>query len=89
MTRGWIVNLSRDDCTREVERDHEPVCVTDDGEPVFEVWYWHAASRRYFVLSRGPHDARMIARGVIYFQPDDVPASLRTRFALMQRKRAS
>jgi hypothetical protein len=86
MTRGWIVNLSRDDCTREVERDHEPVCVTDAGEPVFEVWYWHAGTRRYFVLTRGPHDAFMIASGVIYFHPDDAPEVLRTRLEGVQRR---
>lgn len=85
MARGWIVNLSRDDGTREVEREHEPVCTTDDGEPVFEVWFWHAQARRYFVLSRGPHDVRALASGVIYIHPDDVPDALRARFDVVTK----
>lgn len=84
MTRGWIVNLSRDDCTREVEREHEPVCDTDDG-PVFEVWFWHERTRRWFVLSRGPQDARALARGVVYIHPDDVPDALRARFDVVTK----
>lgn len=80
MARGWIVNVSRDDGTREVERDHEPVLRLDDGSPVFEVWFWHAFLRCYFCMTRGPHDPRSVARGVIYFDPSDVPRALRDRF---------
>jgi len=83
------VNVSRDDGTHEVERDHAPCLVLDNGDFVFEVWFWHSTLRCYFCLTRGPHAARAIAQGVIYFHPDDVPHALRARVEAAQLKLAS
>lgn len=85
MYRGWIINVSRADADHEVERNHEPAIVLDDGTLVFEVWFWHQDLRRYFCMTKGPADARMIAQGVVYFHPDEVPDALRTRIEAMSR----
>jgi hypothetical protein len=83
--KGWIVNVSRDDATHEVERAHEPTIVLDTGEPVFEVWFWHHVTQRWFVMTKGPHDPRAVAQGVVYFHPNDVPHALRARVDLLRK----
>ena len=79
MRNGWIVNVSRADETRLVSREQREVFDLD-GEPVFEVWFWHHLTRRWWVMSHAP-DPRLAAQGVVYFAPEDVPARLRERLA--------
>ena len=79
--RGWIINLHSTDPaqTREEERDQEPaIYLPGSGEPVFEVWFWHAQLARWFVMSKRA-DPLMQAKGVVYFDPDEVADSLRER----------
>lgn len=71
------MNLSREDASYECDRDQEPVLVLD-GESVFEVWYWHAATRRWFAMALRA-DPAMEREGVIYFHPHEVPAGLRAK----------
>lgn len=85
LRKGWIVNISRDDGTHEVERDQEPVITFDDGEFAFEVWFWHPRLARYFVLTKGPQDPSLIAQGVIYFTPNEIPDVLRARVSLLEK----
>lgn len=85
MALGWIINVSREDGTHEVERDHAPAIVLDDGSLVFEVWFWHQTLRRYFCMTGGPHDVSRIAQGVVYFHPTDVPNVLRERIQFFQK----
>jgi len=66
---GWIINLWDDSQTREVTREQPPVIyLPDGGEPVFEVWFWHAQVFRWFVMSRS-FNVNYQRGGVIYFDP--------------------
>ncbi len=82
--RGWSINVHRPDDTREVDLDQQPVFVLDDGEVVFEVWFWHAPAARWFVMT-WLDDPSLAARGVLCFRPTDVPSVLRARLATMKR----
>lgn len=77
LMRGWILNLSRADASYEVTRDQEPV-LDLDGDPVFEVWFFHAQTKKWFVMSLR-EDPAMAREGVIYFHPHEVPGGLRAR----------
>jgi len=81
--KGWIINVHRPDDTREVELAQAPVLVLDAGEIVFEVWFWHAASSRWFVMTWAD-DAAFAARGIVAFRPTDVPAVLRAKVAALR-----
>lgn len=77
---GWIINLWRtEDCRTEV-RNQEPVFFFSDGQPCFEVWFWHVDLYRWFVMSYR-RDPRLEAQNVVYFHPDETPDQLRARFA--------
>jgi len=75
--KGWILNLSRADASYEVTRDQEPV-LDLDGEPVFEVWFFHASTRKWLVMALR-EDPAMAREGVIFFHPHEVPSALRAR----------
>lgn len=80
MAKGWIVNVSRSDGTLEVDRDQEPVCYAN-GLPVFEIWFWHADLRCYFVMTKGPLEDAM---STIFFHPDSPPEHLQESIAQLQ-----
>jgi hypothetical protein len=81
MSKGLIVNVSdsRYDC--EVERVQPPVLTLEDGTPVFEVWFYHWVLKRWFVMSY-IYDQRMIAQGIVYFQPGNVEGLKRTMYSM-------
>jgi hypothetical protein len=81
--KGWSINIHRPDDTREVEREQPPVLVLDGGEIVFEVWFWHARSARWFVMT-WQDDPSFAARGIVAFRPTDVPSALRERVAALR-----
>jgi hypothetical protein len=83
--RGWILNLSRDDQTREEER-YQRALFDLDGEPVFEVWLWYSDLERWFVLS-WERDPKLEAQGVIYYNPNEIPDGLRSRVRGMRKMR--
>lgn len=85
MAKGWIVNLSRSDATQEVEREQAPVFTFVDGEPCFEVWFWHRDLKRWFVMSRY-HDPMLMSHGVVFFTPEEAPDRLRARVKLMEKQ---
>lgn len=76
--RGFIGNISRPDFSRFEDRDQTPVFLDADGTPVFEVWFWHADLRLWFVMSHAP-DAQMQVHGVVYFNPGELPDQLYRR----------
>lgn len=78
MRQGWIVNVSRDDDSTRLEARDQREVFDLDGEPVFEVWFWHALTRRWWVMSYA-RDPRLEAQGVVFFSPEDVPERLRER----------
>jgi hypothetical protein len=82
MREGLIVNMNDPTWDRWEFRDQEP-CFEIDGEPVFEVWYWHEGLKRWFVMSHAS-DPVMMAQGVVYFRPSEVPEQLRERIAYME-----
>ena len=83
LRKGWIINLSRPDENKEVERDQPPAITLDDGDVVFEVWFWHSLLRRWFVMSYSPIPA-LVAQGVVFFAPDEVPERLKARMQLIE-----
>jgi hypothetical protein len=81
---GWIINLCSTADTREEIRQQPPVFYTEQGEPVYEVWFWHSLLRRWFVMSTVRNE-EMEAQGVVYFHPREVPDKLRERMRAMER----
>lgn len=62
--------------TRQEEREQPPV-IWLDGDPVFEVWFWHSRLRRWFVLSKS-YNTHLQLNGVIFFDTqEDLLAKLR------------
>ena len=43
----------------------------EDGDPVFEVWFWHQGLQRWFVMATQADPLRVTA-GVVYFMPTAV-----------------
>ncbi len=81
---GWVINLDRSEETRQEVRAQPPVFFLDDGEPVYEVWFWHPLLKRWFVMSLAPVLA-LEAQGVVYFHPNEVPEALRERVEALER----
>jgi len=70
VTSGWVINLWDDSRTEEVDRAQPPVIyLPDTAEPVFEVWFWHAEIRVWFVMSRS-FNVHLQRAGVVYFDPN-------------------
>jgi hypothetical protein len=86
-TKGWIINLDRDDSTSEVVSDQQPLFVMQDGAPCYEVWKWHATLGRWFVMSYRPNPS-LAASGVIYYTPEEVPNGLRKRMRDLEQQHA-
>lgn len=84
MALGLILNLSRSDASYECDREQEPVLVLD-GERVFECWFWHADTRRWFVMSLRA-DPAMERDGVVYFHPHEVPEGMREKLRALGAK---
>lgn len=64
----WDAHLPPDSPwrTREEYREQPAVFVSKSGRPVFEVWFWHAQRRTWFVWSQS-FDLRLAHHGVRYF----------------------
>lgn len=71
--KGWIFNYSDADSrySQEVDREQPPVFYTPEGSAVFEVWFWHAQTRRWFAMSCS-FNVQLQQQGVIYFDPTRV-----------------
>jgi len=76
--------MSRPDFFRIEERAQLPVFYLDTGEAVFEVWFWHYPLRKWFCMSAWA-DPQMVAHGVIYFHPSEVPDVFRQRLEEIER----
>jgi hypothetical protein len=69
---GWIINLVSDDPpTEQVIRSQQPCMHLENGQPVFEVWFWHQGLSRWFVMATQSDPAR-VQYGVVYFMPTAV-----------------
>lgn len=84
MPQGLICNVADAAHDRMENRDQEPCFVLDDGTPVFEVWFWHEQLKRWFCMSTVT-DPRLIAQGVVFFAPADVPDGLREKMRYLER----
>lgn len=66
---GWIINLWDDKLpaphTRMEMRQQNPLFFTSQAEPVFEVWFWHDRTGRWYVLT-GDLNAPQVS-GAVYF----------------------
>lgn len=76
---GWIINLWDAQYCRQEVRQQTPVFYFDDGDPCFEIWFWHSELHRWFVMSYH-RDPAFEAQGVVYFHPDETAEHLRARF---------
>jgi hypothetical protein len=75
--QGWIIDAFGGS-TREEERTQPPLFFLDGGVPVFEVWFWHTAQLRWYVLTCAPNPV-LAAQGVSFFSLGEVPEALRLR----------
>lgn len=84
---GLIVNVADPRHDRLEERTQVPCFYVDEPStlfpgktysvPVYEVWFWHRALKRWFVMST-QGDPAMQAQGVVYFRPNDTTALRRS-----------
>ena len=86
LSLGWVINLERAEETRQERRAQPPVFFFDDGEAVFEVWFWHKHLCCWFVMST-VSNPQLAAQGVVYFHPNEVPAALRERVRALYESR--
>jgi hypothetical protein len=84
MALGWIVDLYERENTCLVERDQLPVFFFDDGQPCFEVWFYHQRLQRRFVMSMVANPT-LEAAGVVYFSPKDTPEALAARVDIAEK----
>lgn len=83
--RGLVINPHCPDWPMDVERNQLPIFYLSTGEPVFEVWFWHATLKRWFVMST-TRDLNMESQGVVYFHPRESPDGLRERVHALEEQ---
>jgi hypothetical protein len=83
--KGWVINISSPRETCEVDRAQLPIWFDSDGDPVFEVWFWHRPLQLWFVMAALPGTVQ----GVVYFSPSELPDQLRERVRVLEEAHAA